>query len=85
MPQGGRAGENLGEDPMLAGEIGGGIQSEGVLAVAKHYVAYNFAGRLTGESMDADSLTLPGTQDALISAVVAANPHTIVVMLGAGP
>jgi beta-glucosidase len=36
VPRGGRAGENLGEDPMLAGEIGGavgeGIQSEGVLA-----------------------------------------------------
>jgi beta-glucosidase len=40
VPQGGRAGESLGEDPVLAGEIGGsvgaGIQSEGVLAVAKH-------------------------------------------------
>jgi beta-glucosidase len=35
--------------------------------------------------MDADSLTLPGTQDALISVVVAANPRTIVVTLGAGP
>ena len=43
------------------------------------------AGRLTGEAMDADSLTLPGTQDALISAVVAANPRTIVVTMGAGP
>jgi hypothetical protein len=35
--------------------------------------------------MDADSLTPPGTQDALISAVVAGNPRTIVVTLGAGP
>jgi beta-glucosidase len=53
VPQGGRAGENLGEDPMLAGEIGGaiggGIQSEGVLAVAKHYVANNFEWLRTGE------------------------------------
>jgi beta-glucosidase len=48
-------------------------------------VALVLAGRLTGEAMDADSLTLPGTQDALISAVVAANPRTIVVTLGAGP
>jgi beta-glucosidase len=48
-------------------------------------VALVLAGRLTGEAMDADSLTLPGTQDALVSAVTAANPRTIVVTLGAGP
>jgi len=38
---------------MLAGEIGGaiggGLQSEGVLAVAKHYVANNFEWLRTGE------------------------------------
>jgi beta-glucosidase len=53
VPHGGRGGENLGEDPMLAGEIGGaiggGIQSEGVLAVAKHYVANNFEWLRNGE------------------------------------
>ena len=53
VPHGGRAGENLGEDPVLAGEIGGaigaGIQSEGVLSVAKHYVANNFEWLRTGE------------------------------------
>jgi beta-glucosidase len=53
VPKGGRAGENLGEDPLLAGEIGGavgaGIQSEGVLVVAKHYVANNFEWLRTGE------------------------------------
>jgi hypothetical protein len=52
VPHGGRGGENLGEDPLLAGEIGGaiggGIQSEGVLAVAKHYVANNFEWLRTG-------------------------------------
>ena len=48
-------------------------------------VALVLTGRLTGEAMDADSLTLPGTQDALISVVVAANPRTIVVTMGAGP
>jgi beta-glucosidase len=51
--RGGRIGESLGEDPVLAGEIGGaigaGIQSEGVLAVAKHYVANNFEWLRTGE------------------------------------
>jgi beta-glucosidase len=53
VPQGGRAAESLGEDPMLAGEIGGAIgssiQSEGVLAVAKHYVANNFEWLRTGK------------------------------------
>jgi beta-glucosidase len=53
VPHGGRGGENLGEDPILAGEIGGaigaGIQSQGVLAVAKHYVANNFEWLRTGE------------------------------------
>ena len=89
VPQGGRAGESLGEDPILAGEIGGavgaGIQAEGVIAVAKHYVADNFEWLRTGESMDADGLILPGTQAAFITAVAAANPHTVVVTLGAGP
>jgi beta-glucosidase len=53
--------------------------------VADCDVALVLAGRLTGESMDADALTLPGTQGALISAVAAANPRTIVVTMGAGP
>jgi beta-glucosidase len=53
VPHGGRGGENLGEDPLLVGEIGGaigaGIQAQGVLAVAKHYVASNFEWLRTGE------------------------------------
>ena len=53
--------------------------------VADCDVALVLAGRLTGESMDADGLTLPGAQGALISAVAAANPRTIVVTMGAGP
>jgi beta-glucosidase len=53
--------------------------------VADCDVALVLAGRLTGESMDADGLTLPGTQRGLISAVAAANPRTIVVTMGAGP
>ena len=53
--------------------------------VADCDVALVLAGRLTGESMDADGLTLPGTQGGLISAVAAANPRTIVVTMGAGP
>ncbi|MDH2443147.1 glycoside hydrolase family 3 C-terminal domain-containing protein [Amnibacterium sp. CER49] len=52
VPQSGRAGENLGEDPVLAGEIGGQIveslQAAGVLAVVKHYVANGFEWLRTG-------------------------------------
>ncbi|WP_171013190.1 glycoside hydrolase family 3 protein [Microbacterium sp. 2FI] len=52
-PRSGRIGENLGEDPLLAGELGGrmgrGIQSRGALAVAKHYVGNNVERLRTGE------------------------------------
>ena len=40
---------------------------------------------VTSEGMDRTSLSLPGDQDALISAVAAANPRTIVVLHTAGP
>jgi len=48
-------------------------------------VALILVGRITGESMDADHVTLPGTQASLIAAVAAVNAQTIVVTLGAGP
>jgi beta-glucosidase len=35
--------------------------------------------------MDRDSLALPGDQDALVSAVAAANPRTVVVLNTPGP
>ncbi len=42
IPQGGRTFENLGEDPLLAGDIAAneiqGIQNQGEIAEAKHYV-----------------------------------------------
>ncbi|WP_194397314.1 beta-glucosidase family protein [Microbacterium atlanticum] len=51
-PRSGRIGENLGEDPLLAGELGGrigrGIQSRGALAVAKHFVGNNVERLRTG-------------------------------------
>ena len=43
-------------------------------------VAIVFATQWTSESVDAPDLSLPGNQDALIAAVAAANPHTIVVL-----
>ncbi|QKJ20515.1 glycoside hydrolase family 3 protein [Microbacterium hominis] len=52
VPWAGRIAEALGEDPVLVGDIGAaiviGIQSVGVLAVPKHFVANNFERLRTG-------------------------------------
>jgi beta-glucosidase len=48
-------------------------------------VAIVFAVQHTFENMDMPSLSLPEKQDALIEAVAAANPHTIVVLETGGP
>ena len=44
-----------------------------------------FAQQWTGESVDAPSLALPDQQDALIAAVLAANPRAVVVLETGGP
>ncbi|MFD6951435.1 beta-glucosidase [Nocardiopsis sp. TSRI0078] len=41
--------------------------------------------RVAGENMDHPSLALPGDQDALVRAVAAANPNTVVVLNTDGP
>jgi beta-glucosidase len=46
----------------------------------KSQVAIVFVTQHESEGMDLPSLSLPGNQDALIDAVAAANPHTIVVL-----
>ncbi|WP_295989897.1 glycoside hydrolase family 3 protein [Rugamonas sp.] len=48
-------------------------------------VAIVFATQWTAESIDADSLALPGGQDALIAAVARANARTVVVLETGGP
>ena len=50
---------------------------------AKSSVAIVFVQQWESEGMDLPSLALPDNQDALVQAVAAANPHTIVV-LGTG-
>jgi len=47
-------------------------------------VAVVFVNQPTGEGDDVRSLSLPGGQNALVSAVAAANPHTIVVIESGG-
>jgi len=55
-------------------------------AVAKAAeIAIVFVNQPTSEGRDLPSLTLPGNQDQLVSAVAAANPHTIVVLETGGP
>ena len=48
-------------------------------------VAIVFAYMWSSEGMDLKSLTLPHDQDAIIAAVAAANPHTIVVLETGNP
>ncbi len=48
-------------------------------------VAIVFVNQPMSEGRDAATLTLPDNQDALVSAVAAANPHTIVVSETGGP
>jgi len=62
-----------GEDPAEAARLARGSE-----------VAIVFAHQWTSESIDT-SLTLPDRQDALIAAVAAANPRTIVVLETGGP
>lgn len=53
---------------------------------AKHAdVAIVFATQWSTEGLDQPDMSLPGNQDALITAIAAANPHTIVVLETGGP
>jgi beta-glucosidase len=65
---------NAGTDPGAAAE----------LAKASD-VAIVFVNQPASEGADAPSLSLPDQQDALVSAVAAANPHTLVVLETGGP
>jgi beta-glucosidase len=49
-------------------------------AAASASVAVVFAGETSTEGFDRPNLNLPGDGDALIEAVAAANPHTVVVL-----
>ena len=56
-----------------------------VAAARRADVAVVFAGDFNSEAFDRPSLDLPGDQNALISAVAAANPRTVVVLDTGGP
>lgn len=59
--------------------------STAVTAAKNADVAIIFATRWSTEGLDQPDLSLPGGQDALIAAVAAANPNTIVVLETGGP
>jgi len=65
---------NEGTDPAAAASLAKSSQ-----------VAIVFVVQPMAEGRDAATLSLPGDQDALVSAVAAANPHTIVVVESGGP
>lgn len=59
--------------------------SEAAAAAKSADVVIVFANQWSGEGFDHADLTLPDGQDALIAAVTAANPNTIVVLQTGGP
>jgi beta-glucosidase len=59
--------------------------SSAALLARSSDVAVVFADQYMSESGDAPTLSLPGRQNELISAVAAANPHTIVVLITGNP
>ena len=72
--------------PQGAIEFDDGTEIQKAVAAATGAdVAIIFATQWTSESVDAPNLSLPMNQDALIEAVAAVNPHTIVVLETAGP
>ena len=59
--------------------------SDAVAKAKKADVAIVFGTQWSGEGFDQPDLSLPNGQDALIAAVAAANPNTIVVLETGGP
>ncbi len=72
--------------PAAKVEYDPGTDANAAAALAKASdVAVVFVHQPTSEGGDVPSLSLPGQQDALVAAVAAANPHTIVVIESGGP
>ena len=67
--------------PQAKVEYASGVDPAAAAALAKASdIAIVFANQPTSEGADVATLALPEHQDALIAAVAAANPHTIVVL-----
>ena len=74
------------KSPQASVKYNDGADTAAAASLAKSSsVAIVFANQPMREDMDAATLSLPGNQDALIEAVAAANPNTIVVLETGGP
>ncbi|MGC9950344.1 MAG: glycoside hydrolase family 3 C-terminal domain-containing protein [Bryobacteraceae bacterium] len=72
--------------PLTTVEYDSGADPAAAAKLAKvSQVAIVFVNQFMSEGRDAATLSLPDNQDALVSAVAAANPHTIVVVESGGP
>lgn len=72
--------------PAASVKFNPGTDLASAAALAKNSdVAIVFADQYMSEGGDAPTLSLPNNQDALIHAVAAANPHTIVVLVTGNP
>lgn len=72
--------------PGVKVEFDSGYAPSAAAATAKHYdLVVLFATQWQSEGVDGDGLALPEGQDALISAVVQANPRTVVVLETGNP
>jgi len=56
------------------------LRDRAVAAAKAADVAVVFVNEVSGEEMDHETLSLPGDQEALIEAVAAANPKTVVIL-----
>ncbi len=63
----------------------GTLPADAALAARRADIAIVFALRVEGEGFDSPDLSLPWGQDALIAAVSAANPNTVVVLETGNP
>jgi beta-glucosidase len=73
-------------EPGAVVKFDAGTNPSSAAALAKSAdIAVVFADQYMSESGDAPSLSLPDHQDELISAVAAANPHTVVVLITGNP
>ncbi len=59
--------------------------AQAVAAAAAADIVIVLAGAITDEGVDRPSLSLPNNQDAMITAVAAANPRIVVVLKDCGP
>jgi beta-glucosidase len=72
--------------PSASVQFNDGTDSAAAAALAQSSnVAVVFVSQWESEGMDLDNLNFSNNQDALVSAVAAANPRTIVVMENGGP